>query len=227
MPANPGDFIADLSRRKFWRDIDRRLLDDIARNAAGEMELLRNFVFVSERYRLVDNNFVRLASSPQKAFGCPLSMFAVTLYRLGSALCKQSVSIADPEQQKFALMTADMAFTSAVLCDALQLGPYAGMAFLYGAILFNKKVALEWCQKYKDAEQTLLGTPDEELSLLDQSAKRLIEDPDEYRRTRDEIAMYAPHLLDGQPPTEDRPMREGIEELEEKLLSSQSGSTTH
>jgi len=87
MPDNPSEFIAKLSRRKFWRDIDTRLLYDIAENAHGKMELLRGFVVVSELYHLVQNNFVKLAHSPEDFFGCPLSGFAYTLYRLGSSLC--------------------------------------------------------------------------------------------------------------------------------------------
>lgn len=220
MSQNPDDFVAEIARRKFWRRIDTSILAGIARNASGEMELLRNFVFVSEQYRLVENNFVALANSPETIFGSPMSAFALTLYRLGSDLCKHSVSIDDPEQQEIALMTADMAFTSAVLCDQLQLEAYAGMASLYGEILFNKNVALEWCGKYKSAEQKLLHTPDERLSLVQQSAKRQIEDPDEAKRALQEVAAHAPHLLNGQPLGEERSMREMIDDLERRLLTS-------
>ena len=220
MPDNPADFVAELSRRKFWRDIGKHLLNDIARNADGDMELLRNFVFVSEHYELVGKNFVRFATDQDKTLGTPVSGFALTLYRLGSTLCKQSVYIGDPEQQEFALMTADMAFTSAVLCDPLFLAGYMGMAFLYGNISFNKKVALEWCQKYKDAEETLLRTPDERLSLAQRSWKWLVEDPEEAGKICAEIAMRSPRLLDARGPADKRPMREVIKELEERLLAS-------
>jgi len=220
MPNNPRDFIGGLGRRKFWRRIDSSILFCVARNAAGEMELLRNFVFVSERFRLVESNFARLANSPDPLFGSQLSGFALTLYRLGSALCKQRISARSEEQAKSAVMFADMAFTSAVLCDPLFLEAYAGMAFLYGGEYgtLNRQVALEWCQKYKEAERRLLATPDEQLNPFQQAAKRGIEDPEEDRRTREEIAMYAPHLLE--PTTEDRPIRQLIEKLEGRLMGS-------
>ena len=235
MPDNPDDFIGSLSRRKFWRQIDSRVLEGIAENAEtareylrsastkpGSTELLKSFAFVSEQYGLVEGNFIGLADSPEQLFGSPLSAFALTLYRLGSALCKQRVLAQDNEQAESAVMMADMAFTSAILCDPLQLQAYAAMAFLYGGDCgtLNKNVALEWCQKYKEAEDRLLDTPDDELSPVQQSAKRLIQDPDRDREVAEEMAKYAPHLLEGMPPTEHEPMRQIIEELEERLLAS-------
>lgn len=220
MPDNPSGFIAQLSRRKFWRSMEPQLLRDIAQHADGEMELLRNFVFVSEQYGLVSNNFVNLAQNPESSFGSPLSAFALTLYRLGSTLYKQSLSISDLEQRGFALLSADMAFTSAILCDPLQLGAYAGMAFLYGEININEPVALDWCQKYREAEDALLATPNEKLTPVQQSAKQMIQDPTESQRVMREIAKHAPHLLEATGPTEDKPMREIIEELEQRLTGS-------
>ncbi len=131
MSNNPSDFINQLCRRKFWSNIDSQLLNDIARHANGEMELLRNFVFVSEKYGLVANNFVNMVQNPEAMFGSPLLAFAFTLCRLGSTLCQQSFSFDDPDQKISVLMSADMAFTSAILCDSFQLQAYAGMAFLY------------------------------------------------------------------------------------------------
>jgi hypothetical protein len=219
MPNNPSEFISQLCRRKFWRDMDASLLGDIARHADGQMELLRTFVFVSEQYRLVSNNFVRIAQDPVGDSGSILSWFALTLGRLGSALCQQSPSISDFEQRGFALLSADMAFTSAILCDAFQLQAYAGMALLYGYFNLNKPVALDWCQKYKDAEDRLLATPDEKLTTCQKSTKRLVQDPAEMRRVMEEIANYAPHVVEGYGALgEIRSQRDEIEELEAQLL---------
>ena len=217
MPDNPSDFIAQLCRRKFWRDMDAQILREIAQNADGNMEILRNFVFVSEQYGLVSGNFVGLAQDPEGIFGSSLSGFALTLYRLGSSLYKQVPSISDPEQLRFALLSADMAFISAILCDLFQLEAYAGMAFLYGELNVNEPVALEWCQKYKDAEDRLLATPDEKLTAYQQSAKQMIQDPTERQRVMREMAKHAPHLVEGTSPSEDVPMRDLIDELEHRL----------
>lgn len=217
MPDNPSDFIAQLSHRKFWRDMDAQLLYDIGQNTDGVMELLRNFVFVSEHYGLVANSFVKLAQSPESLYGSPLSSFALTLRHLGSSLCSQIEFIRDPNQQKFTCISADMAFTSAILCDPLELNAYAGMAFLYGDIRLNKAVSLEWCQKYKDSEDALLAMPDEKLTPYQKSAKKMIENPTEKQGVMREIAKHAPHLIEGACPTDERTMRELIDHLEQRL----------
>ncbi len=218
MSNNPHDFINELANRKYWRDIDKKILSDIASNTLGKMELLRNFAFVSEQYQLVKNNYLSFSNNTETLFGSPLSSFAMTLYSLGSDLCKHSTYVGVPaQQQQFMLMTADMAFTSAVLCDPLQLAPYAGMAFLYSEILFNRKVALEWCGKYKNAEDKLLNTPNEGLSPFQQSAKRLIENPDLEMITYKEISNHVPNLMNGNPLNENKQMKNMIANLERKL----------
>ena len=219
MPTNPEGFLGSLRRRKFWRQIDVPILESIVQNAHGEMELIRNFVFVSEQYRLVEKNFLAFAANPELIFGSPAVGFGLTLYRLGSDLCKQVYSVRDPEQIGFIHLSADMAFTSAVLCDPRQLEAYAGMAFLYGDIFLNKKVALEWCSKYKDAEDDLRCTPDEQLAVFHRATKQGLLNPDEDKQTWEEIAKYAPHLLEGQPLVDDRTLRDEIEDLERRLVS--------
>lgn len=218
MPNNPSDFIDQLSRRKFWENIDLHLLNEIARHANGEMELLRNFVYVSEKYELVSNNFVNMTQNPEKMFGSPLLEFAFTLCRLGSTLCQQGFSIKDPEQKKFILISADMAFTSAILCDPFQLQAYSGMAFLYGEIHINVPIALEWCQKYKDAEEKFLSTPNERLTPIQISTKEMIQNPDEAEKTTREMAKHAPHLMNEVGASEHKPTKDLIVELEQKLI---------
>lgn len=219
MPTDPEGFLVSLRRRKFWRQIDVPILESIVQNAHGEMELLRNFVFISEQYRLVERNFLAFAANPELIFGSPAVGFGLTLYRLGSDLCKQVYSIRDTEQIRFIHLSADMAFTSAVLCDPWQLEAYVGMALLYGDLFLNKKVALEWCSKYKNAEDELASTPDERLSMFHRAAKEGILHPELARQTAGEIAQHAPNLLDGQPLVDDKTRREEIEELERRLVS--------
>ena len=70
----------------------------------------------------------------------------------------------------------------------------------------NKAMALEWCQKYKDAEAALIATPDEQLTYLQRSYKEGAKDPSK---------MVS---VDPSVPTVPPPMREVIEELEQRLL---------
>jgi len=220
MSTGPDEFLATLGRRKFWRSLDPTLLAAIVRNADGDMELLRNFVFISENYGLVENNFLSFANDPEPVFGSPALGCALTLCSLGSDLCKQCVSVKDAEQLKLLLGNADIAFNSSVLCDPLHLEPYFDMACLYSELMFNKQVALEWCAKYKIAEQRLLDTPDEKLNTFHVAAKRLIQDPNAAMQAEKEIAAHAPDLLKGLPLGEEKTMSEIIEDLERRLLSS-------
>lgn len=221
MPDNPSDFIAQLSRRKFWRDIDAQVLHDIAHNADGNMERLRCFVFVSEHCGLVSGNFVKLARKPG-IFCTPLAAFSQTLYNLGSSLSQRSLQMRNAEEREIALRCADMAFTSAVLCDPVQLPAYGGMAFLYGTIHVSPSVAVEWCRKYKDAEDALLATPDERLTAFHRTAKHMIEAPDEDQELLQQIAdRISGPLGERLREPEDRPMREIIEELEQRLMRSE------
>lgn len=203
MPDDPVAFTQWLCRRPSWRQIDPQLLRQVAENAKGEMELLRRFVFVSEQYRLVSDNFVELGRNQELNLRSPLSCFALTLYRLGSSLCQEAPSMRNhPEQLEMALMSADMAFTSAILCDRFQLQAYAGMAALYGQININKPVALEWCQKYREAKDALAATPDDQLTPLQQAAKRVAQ------RGADEAELIGE-------------MDEQIKELEHRLSGSE------
>lgn len=216
MPDNPVGFTSELSRRKFWRNIDQRVLQEIGRNAEGKMELLRNFVFVSEQCQLVSNKFVSFARTP--SFGSPLLEFALSLRNTGSELCKQIISATDTQQRKFYLLLADMAFTSAILCDPFRIEANADMALLYSQLHLNKKVVLEYCQKYKLAERRLLNTPDEQLSPLHRSMKNLIQDPQEVTKSLNLMEKYSPQLRASLP--DYKPMMQVIEELERNLLLS-------
>ncbi len=213
VPPNPSDFVAQLSRRKFWCDIDASLLHEIVQNANrelanlavtanGEMELLKNFVAVSEGFHLVERSFVKISSD--NPLESPLSLFANALYLTGSHLCQQYIQ--DPSQQKQPnLMFAETAFISAILCDRFFLLAYYGLAHLFGELAVDKSLALKWCQKYKDAEAELLATPDEKLSYLQKAGKEGVLDPSTMRSVDPSVTTVPP------------PMREVIEELEQRL----------
>ena len=100
MPDDPGRFIAELSKRKLWCDIDRNLLDEIGRKAEGNMLLLKGFVFVSECHGLIEKNFLPLTQNPncEEEFGSHLIAFACTLSSLGGHLCDGAKSVTDAEQ---------------------------------------------------------------------------------------------------------------------------------
>ena len=225
MPDNPRDFISALCRRKYWRDIDRSLLLAIGENAAGDMDLLQAFVFVSEVHGLVQKNFIPAARERHPVFASPLCSFSRALYLLGSRMCQNFSDTAASDQPlsdglKACLMFAGMAFESSVLCDPVHLAAYAGNAMLQGGIRGKKEAGLQWCRKYRDAEERLLNTPDTELSWEMRALKKAIQDPEESVRMSELMNEKAPGLAAEYPLTGDVSMRDVIEQLEERLLSS-------
>jgi len=215
IPDSPSDFVAKVSHREFWRDIDMQLLREIAQNANkelvdlavtanGEMELLKNFVTVSEGFHLVDRSFVKI--SRDNPLESPLSLFANALYLTGSQLCQHYIR--DPSQENEPnLMCAEIMFISAILCDRFSLVAYYGLAHLFGELSVEKSLALKWCQKYKDAEAALLAIPDEQLNYFQKAIKEGIIDTSTMRCTGPFVATA---------PTQ---LRESIEQLEQRLLT--------
>jgi len=201
---NPKDFVAALSRRRNWSKIDIHILYRIAENCEGLMELLQNFAYISEKTKLIEE-FVALCAKPETIFGTPERQFSLTLYQFGSNLCKQidEALSKNPEDStgmirrslKGVRIMADCAFTSSIICDPLSLDGYAGMAYLYGSLEQNKKVGIEWCEKYLEAEKRLLGMNDDELSYYLQGVKDHLNNSELRKQTRTELAKVAPQLI--------------------------------
>ena len=211
----PDELFQELIKRKHWKDIDPEIIKSIFNNAKGDVDAINRFIFISELHDSVGNNFVKLASETSKEW--VLSMFALTLYRLGSDLVK-ALPYAKTEDEVSSLATrAEMAFISSLLCDTFSMESYFGMALLFSEI--NKSTALEWCAKYKEAEGKLLNTPDEDLNISQLNRKKELLYPEEYHKTLREISKKSQYLnldettVDGIPSS-----REMITELEEELM---------
>jgi hypothetical protein len=223
MAEDPDRFIAELSKRKLWRDIDHALLAEIAVNAkelAGitgkaEARFLKGFVFVSECYELLQNNLLpSTRNQHREKSDPPLASLASALYGLGASLSDAARSLTDAEQLPFVAAKADMAFSSAIICDRYHLPSYASMAFLYGTIVLNKDFALQWCRHYRCAEAKLLSASDQSLTWNQRGLKELLTHPVEARNIANKIL--------GAVTEEEVPaMREMIGELERALLHPQ------
>jgi hypothetical protein len=208
-------FLAVLIKRKYWNEINTDIIKSVFDNAKGNVDTMKRFIFISEMYNTVGNNFVPLANGMPKEY--LLSIFALTLYRLGSDLTKSLPSAKTDDEFGSLVIRADMAFTSSILCDPFFLESYVGMASLYSEL--DKDVALEWCTKYKEAEGNLLNTPDEELNTSQLNHKKELLDPEERSRTFREITKHAPQFLPDDTEIYDIPsIRDIINELETSLL---------
>ena len=121
---NPKDFVVALSRRRKWSKIDIHILYQIADNSSGEMELLQNFAYISEKTKLI-NKLIEFCAEPETIFGSPERQFAITLYWFGSNSCKQigETLSKDPVDATGMIrrslegvsIMADCAFTSSIL----------------------------------------------------------------------------------------------------------------
>ena len=246
MSGPPTAFMSNISHRKFWKKIPQRLLDAIARNAGevfrdftdnhvridNEMHLLKSFIVLSEQHRLVDGNFIGLASGRYHELSPPLSAFSFTLYRVGSGICQRLPLITDPDECVLMMQRADCAFTSSIVCDPVNLSSYFGMAGLLGGEALPgfvlKEDALGWCRMYKEAEKRLLTTPDEKLGPAERGFKMEMTaspgEAKEMRRHGREIVERLPEVAAmfggaGDVEDDDMSLRDMIDQLEARLLA--------
>lgn len=221
-----GELFSELITRKHWKNLNVDIIKQVFKNAQSDIfsqpdegiEVLKHFIFVSEEYNLVQDQFLRLASTTPD-LDILLGYFSFHLYQLGSDLTKRCYSAKTNEEIEGWGTPADMAFMSSILCDEFMLPSYAGMAFLYGEIIGNKDVGLVFCAKYKAIMDKLLNTPDNELNPSQLSQKELL-DPEHMHKTMERIKQDAPGLLPNDSVTENEEVsqRDYIEQLEKKLL---------
>lgn len=237
MSNNLEELLAQLSQRKHWKKLPSILLSHLIENSQDEVfqdpkcdiEVTKNFIFISEQTPLVQQslleaNFIPISKDSGADVRWALDLFAVTLYRFGSDCCKMCVSMDTQEEALSLGMLADVGFVSSILCNPLYLLSYAGMAFLHGEIHNNNTVGVDWCRKYRRAEERLLNTPDNLLSYNQMAEKeQLIAPYESTRAMREKIAEHAPHLLAGMGDIDDeQTMSQRINDLEKELLNSQT-----
>jgi hypothetical protein len=214
MSNNFDDLFKELIQRNHWKKIKPDIIKSIFNNASGDINAIKRFIYISERYNTVGNNFVELTKTVSEKY--LLSNFGLALYWLGSQLIKALSSVKTEDEARLLSMHAAMAFSSSLLCDQFLLSSYCALAFLYSSV--DKDIALEWCAKYKKLEDRLLNTSDNELSDSELIAKRPIVNLKEDLKI---ISEYSPHLLHDRWEEEvNKSMRDRINELEEELLQS-------
>ncbi|GEM_PF-3133075 len=152
-----------LASRKPWNLIRADILKTIVDNANGDVLKISRFVFVSEYYDCVKNNFVELAKiweDPRLA----LSSFGATLVGLSGDIIQHMGRMAEgSEQQVQATGLVEMSLLSAILCDQYLLPARRGLAsFYYGT--GRNKLAAAACRQYDEAERQLLEAKDDYLS---------------------------------------------------------------
>lgn len=190
---------AQITKRKYWKELDaaalRRIFDnahsDCLGHAKGSVGAIKDFIFVSEQNDLVKSNFLEIAQSHRGTTDWILFTFSYTLYRLGSSCVKAMPAARTRDEYAFYGCTSEMAFRSAILCNVCMLSAYLGMVTLLGTVHVDRTLGLEWCRRYKAAEDALRATPEDQLSINQRAAKKLL-DPQEVERTHREMAEHLP-----------------------------------
>ena len=158
------ELVRSLGERKFWSSIRPEVLRMLIDNANGDVLKISRFVFVSEYYDCVKNNFVELAriwEDPRLA----LSAFGATLAGLAGDIIQHLGDLSQgSDAQSQATGQVEIAYLSALLCDPYLLPAYKGLASYY-MVVGKKDLAAGMCRQYDAIEEKLLQTEDPELFL--------------------------------------------------------------
>ncbi len=154
------EILRELSARKNWNLIRADVLRALIESAGGDVIKISRFVFVSEYFDCVKNNYVDLAKiwqDPRLA----LSAFSATLVGLAGDIIQHLADMPEgSERQRQAVGLVEIAFLSAIVCDQHMLAAYKGLASFYHATGKND-LAAKVCRQYDDAEKKLLESGDE------------------------------------------------------------------
>jgi hypothetical protein len=131
-------------------------------NANGDVLKISRFVFVSEYFDCVKNNYVELSGiwkDPRMA----LSAFGSTLVGLAGDIIQHLGDVSQGSaRQSQSIGLVELAFLSALLCDPFLLPAYKGLASFYNA-MGKKELAAGICRQYDETEEKLLGTHDRDI----------------------------------------------------------------
>jgi hypothetical protein len=158
------ELLRSLGERKFWSSIRPEVLRMLIGNANGDVLKISRFVFVSEYYDCVKNNFVELAKiweDPRLA----LSAFGATLVGLAGDIIQHLGDLSQgSDAQSQAIGLVEIAYLSALVCDPFLLPAYKGLASFY-LVVGKKEQAAAMCRQYDATEEKLLQTEDPEIFL--------------------------------------------------------------
>lgn len=165
------ELFVTLTKRKHWSRIPQAILRQIFENADGDIGNVQRFRAVSELHHCVENNFIPLLETKYDDPKMVLAMFALTLERLAAQAAQSVPKLPDDSsEQEMAIVTAEAAYQSSILCNPLMLPSYGGLALFY-AFLGSSNLAAQACSDYDAAEQRLLSIDDNDLSCYDQETK--------------------------------------------------------
>lgn len=169
-----SDLQAELKKRSPWKKLNPDIIDILARNANGDADVLRRFIYISEKERLA-RNYLEIVKD-KEVFSTPedhLALFAVTLQRLGSqyfsALVQQQYGT---EQHQISTFVTVMSYESALLCNKFLFTTHCALAELYANQLKWHDKVEEIIAIFDQSVDELNNTNDSELCTYNQTLKK-------------------------------------------------------
>lgn len=130
------DFIKWFSKEKYWKQLNKDIINSIIDKSIDDPLAFEVFVFISESCDLVKNNYVRLSKDSSKDINFILPTFALTLYNTGALYRDQFLKSInegqDPKSLSKIYEFALFGFESAIKIDEYCFGAYYQLAFLRG-----------------------------------------------------------------------------------------------
>lgn len=182
--SNVSELIKELKKHRHWCKINDDVLKDIFNQlydnndnvpkisdlGTDNMQQIRDFLIVSEEYKLVENNFLKLARTEEQSI--LLSFFAVTFERLGASIAQgYPYKHLDDKEFKQLMGLAELSYQSSILCDKFFLTSYYGVVFCCCAFMDLER-AKTWEEKFNDVVKSLNSANDSQLNYLQITFKK-------------------------------------------------------
>jgi hypothetical protein len=160
LPTNKG--ILDYAKTDQWRFLEPKVIAAIEKKFESRPEyLLELFVQISEYYELVDRNFRPLVEKIDNDTSYIVSLFAVTLQRLGTSIMTKLEK--ESSYSKEFLQAPLSCYTIAITMDKFLLTGYMSLAAYY-QIVGDLENARLYCQVTRKAYRKMLHQEKESLN---------------------------------------------------------------
>ncbi len=183
------ELLVKLQKHRYWKMISeetlRLIFDKLHENSVhiprianascigiDDMQRIRDFLIISDEYDLVKKNYVELAKSEVGMGLGILSMFAVTLERLGASIAQDyPYSNLSDEEVKLLMFMAELSYQSSILCDRYLFESYFGVIFCCCAFL-DIDTAQLWAVEFDEAVKSLKKMDEANLNYYQKPIKQ-------------------------------------------------------
>lgn len=162
--ATSGDIYSYLKNKEYWKELDSSILENLSKIFEGDFSCFNDFVNISEQYKLLKENYLKLAEDFTEAKEL-IPYFAVTLERSGAMLMEKFSQDGNDNYK----MVAKKCYELSIKLNPFLIPSYGALASVYGGFDDNIDKAIEYCNKGMEAFEKLQKTPKKQLSYYDQA----------------------------------------------------------